>query len=38
MAKGRRRKGEDSSERSRLNAELEWVKYAKKMGHYWGNF
>ena len=30
MAKGRRRKGEDSSERSRLNAELEWAKYAKK--------
>ena len=30
MAKGRRRKGEDSSERSRLNAELEWAKYEKK--------
>ena len=30
MAKGRRRKGEDSSERARLNAELEWAKYAKK--------
>ena len=30
MAKGHRRKSEDSSERSRLNAELEWAKYAKK--------
>ena len=30
MAKGRRRRGEGVSERSRLNAELEWAKYAKK--------
>ena len=30
MAKRRRRKGEGFSERSRTNAELEWVKYYKK--------
>lgn len=30
MAKHRRRKGENSSERSRINAELEWAKYYKK--------
>ena len=30
MAKRRRRKGEGFSERSRINAELEWAKYGKK--------
>lgn len=30
MAKRRRRKGEGSSERSRINAELEWAKYNKR--------
>ena len=30
MAKGRRRKGESFSERSQINAGLEWAKYGKK--------
>ena len=30
MAKGRRRRGEGVSEKSRIDAELEWAKYAKK--------
>ena len=30
MAKGRRRRGEGVSEKSRIDAELEWAKYGKK--------
>ncbi len=38
MAKSRRRKGEDSSERSQLNVGLEWAKYEKKWDIIWGIF